>query len=73
MSVGFAVERGTDGLVAAMQSSDGHGPAGNAFLMADDAQSLRLLDTYGARGSAMRLPLARGWSLTMAAEQGLVG
>jgi subtilisin family serine protease len=67
-SFGFAIERGTDGLVAAMRGS-----SGGAFLVADDAASMRLLASYGSTGTALRRTIAPGVALTVAAERGQMG
>lgn len=64
-SVGFAVERGSDGLLATMRGRPGH-----AFLIADDADSTRLLRAHGSAGTVARFRLANGLALTLAAEQG---
>lgn len=66
--IGFAIERGSDGLVASMAGRPGH-----AFLVAEDADSLRLIGTYGGFGSAVRQSLGRRLSLTLAAERGRIG
>ena len=67
-AIGFAMERGTDGLVAGLRDAPG-----TAFLVADDAASMRLLASYGSTGSALRQAIGRGWSLTLAAEHGQMG
>ncbi len=65
--IGLAIDRGADGLVTAMA-----GDSGGAFLVADDAASLRAIGTRGATAAALRRDLSGGWALTVGAEQGAV-
>lgn len=67
-SIGFAVERGSEGLIASMTGRPGH-----AFLVADDADSARLIGAYAGFGSAFRQAIAPAAALTLSAETGDIG
>ncbi len=63
--IGFAFARGADGIASAMR-----GLPGDAFLIADDAASDRLIGTAGTMASAWRQTVGGGWALTASAERG---
>lgn len=65
--IGFAVSRGSDGLVAGLR-----GDRRAAFLIADDAGSDRLIGTYARSATAYRLAVGPGLAVTVAGEQGVV-
>lgn len=67
-SIGFAMDRGSDTLVATMAGRPGH-----AFLVTDDSDSLRLIAAYGSYGTAIRQSLGHGLALTLASERGQIG
>lgn len=75
-TLGFALSQGANELAAGMTN----GVAGRsvlsangAFLVADDALSLRMLGADADGASAMRLAIGQGMALTVASETGRLG